>query len=119
MTRLYNKHELKHRRQELRNEATQAEKFLLYELRKGLLKGRKFRRQYSVGSYILDFYCVEKKLCVELDGAQHEDKEQKEHDEARTRYLKEFGIKVIRFKNTDVIYDRERVVKLLEKELEE
>lgn len=117
MTRFYNRPILKSRRKELRNESTKAEIFLWLHLQKSKLKGRKFRRQYSVGNYILDFYCVKEKLCVELDGSQHEDKEQKEHDEARTKYLSEFGIKVLRFKNHDILYNMNWVIKEIENNL--
>ena len=56
---------------QLRREQTDAEKLLWYCLRNRQLFGLKFRRQYPVGPYILDFYCHEYKLCVELDGGQH------------------------------------------------
>jgi len=117
MTRLYNRHALKERRQELRNNATYAEKLLWYSLSRGKLNGKKFRRQYSVGNYILDFYCVEERLGIEVDGAVHEEKEQKEHDEIRSRYLSEIGIRVIRFKNNEVIYNTGSVIEKIKKEL--
>ncbi len=116
MPRLHNKKILFTQRKQLRNDATQAEKMLWYELRNSQLDGRKFRRQHSVGSYILDFYCPEERLAIELDGEQHEGDKQKEYDKKRTEYLNGLKIKVIRFKNTDVIFGRDSVVKkILEK----
>lgn len=116
MPRLHNKIELTSKRKQLRNNATQAEKLLWYELKKSQLAGRKFRRQHSIGKYILDFYCPEERLAIELDGGQHEDDKQKVHDEVRTEYLNNLRISVIRFKNTDIIFGRDLVVKkILEK----
>ena len=116
MPRLHNKKELTSKRKQLRNNATQTEKLLWYELRNSQLAGRKFRRQHSLGKYILDFYCPEQRLAIELDGGQHEDDKQKDHDEVRTEYLNSLRISVIRFKNTDVIFGRDSVInKILEK----
>ena len=70
----------------------------------------KFRRQHPIGCYILDFYCHQKRLSVELDGEIHQDKEQKEKDIERTSYLIELGIKELRFKNQEVINDIEKVI---------
>ncbi|WP_255518216.1 endonuclease domain-containing protein [Fulvivirga sp. M361] len=66
---LYNKPELKKFRKELRNNGTSAEATLWTMLKNKQLEGRKFRRQYSVGYYILDFYCTSERLAIELDGA--------------------------------------------------
>ncbi|MCX6173704.1 MAG: endonuclease domain-containing protein [Ignavibacteriales bacterium] len=116
MPRLHNKKILITHRKQLRNDATQAEKMLWYELKNSQLDGRKFRRQHSVGNYILDFYCSEERLAIELDGEQHENDKQKEHDQLRTEYLNSLRISVIRFKNTDVIFGRDSIVKkILEK----
>jgi very-short-patch-repair endonuclease len=93
---------IKFRRQELRNNATVPEKQLWERLRKRQL-GYKFTRQYSVGNYILDFYCPEKKLGLEIDGEIHN--QQKEKDEYRTRTIKELGIKIARFNNSEIEND--------------
>jgi very-short-patch-repair endonuclease len=111
MPRLHNKKVLITQRKQLRNNATQAEKILWYELKNNQLAGRKFRRQHSVGNYILDFYCPEERLAIELDGEHHEEDEQKEYDQKRTEYLDGLKIKVVRFKNTDVIFGRDSIVK--------
>jgi very-short-patch-repair endonuclease len=66
------------------------------------MEGLKFRRQHPIDKFIADFYCHEKKLVVELDGAVHDDKMNAQYDEARTYELKGSGIKVIRFRNSEV-----------------
>jgi very-short-patch-repair endonuclease len=115
MGRLYNKKILNNKRRELRNNKTDAEKYLWYELRKSQLCGKKFRRQHSVDNFILDFYCPEEKLAIELDGEHHYEDEQKKYDEERTKYLQSLGIWVLRIKNTDVLFGRDQVVKRIEK----
>ncbi|MBI1779787.1 MAG: endonuclease domain-containing protein [Sphingobacteriales bacterium] len=88
---------------ELRQSGTDAEKILWKELRNRKLNGLKFRRQHPIDKFIADFYCHEKKLIIELDGAVHDAKENKEYDANRTYMLKEIGIMVIRFRNEEVI----------------
>jgi len=87
---------------ELRKSATKAEKILWEYLRNRNLDGLKFRRQHPIDKFIADFYCHEKKLVIELDGAVHDDKMNAQYDEARTYELKGSGITVIRFKNNEV-----------------
>ena len=101
---------LKPRRQELRRNQTDAEKALWLKVRNRQICGMKFYRQYSLGPFILDFYCPEKKLAVELDGGQHNQHENKEYDTARSEYLKAHGIDVIRFWNNEVLLDMESVL---------
>jgi len=106
---LHNRPVLKSRRKELRNNSTPAEKRLWSLLQNSNLGGYKFRRQHSVGPYILDFYCPSKRLAVELDGDSHFTDEAIEYDHERTTYLNASGIKVLRFLNTDV-YDNPNAV---------
>ena len=87
---------------ELRQVSTEAEKLLWAELRNRKLNGLKFRRQHPIDKYIVDFYCHEKKLVIELDGSIHDKKENKEYDQARTIELGGLKIKVIRFRNDEV-----------------
>ena len=70
----------------------------------------KFFRQYSIGPYILDFYCPTVKLAVELDGGQHNQSDKRERDAARSEYLKAQGIDVMRFWNNEVLLDIESVL---------
>jgi very-short-patch-repair endonuclease len=92
----------------LRKRLTPAEKRLWQELRAGRLAGLKFRRQHPVGRFILDFYCPEYKLVIEVDGKIHET--QMEYDAARTAQLELYGYKVLRFENDVVIYQIETVL---------
>lgn len=64
--------------------------------------GYKFRRQYSIGKYIADFYCSELKLVIEIDGGQHFEDESIEYDKVRTKYFNALGISVVRYTNADV-----------------
>ena len=90
--------QMKSYRRELRNHSTVAEMALWNRLKGRQVEGLLFRRQFSVDSYILDFYCPEMKLAIELDGEVHN--YQREEDRARSQYLLEqHGIKVLRFEN--------------------
>lgn len=101
---------LKQRRRELRRNQTEAEKVLWAHLRNRQFYDMKFFRQYSIGPYILDFYCPTMKLAVELDGGQHNQCENKEYDSARSEYLKAQAIDVIRFWNHEVLLDIQSVL---------
>ncbi|MCC6636415.1 MAG: endonuclease domain-containing protein [Ignavibacteriaceae bacterium] len=109
MSKIYNREYLKDRRQELRNNATPTEKLLWAEL-KNKQTGYKFRRQFSVGNYILDFYCAELKLCVEIDGPTHYGMKASEYDAVRQKFLESLGITVVRFTNHEVYESPYRVV---------
>lgn len=74
----------------------------------------KFFRQYSVGPYILDFYCPVKKLAVELDGGQHNQAENMDYDAARSEYLNAHGIVVLRSWNHDVLLNVQSVLTRIE-----
>ena len=100
---------LKQRRRELRRNQTEAEKALSTQLRNKQFYGMKFFRQYS-RPYILDFYCPNMKLTVELDGGQHNQRGGKENDAVRSEYLKAQGIEVMRFWNHEVLLDMESVL---------
>lgn len=109
--KINNKHYLKETRRYLRNNATPAERKLWSYLQKSKLEGMKFRRQHSIGDYIVDFYCPQYYLVLELDGKIHLKNEIKGNDENRTDYLNSLGIKVLRFKNEDVFKNIELVLK--------
>ena len=95
---------------ELRREATDAEQLMWKILRNRGVHDAKFRRQHPLEGFILDFYCHEAKLCVELDGSQHNEDEQVKYDEERTKILNEQGIRVLRFWNSDVLKNTETVL---------
>jgi very-short-patch-repair endonuclease len=88
---------------ELRQELTQAEKMLWAELRSRKLNGLKFRRQHPIDKFVLDFYCHERKLAIELDGSIHDVKVNKDYDEARTVMLEGLGIYTLRFRNDEIV----------------
>ena len=88
---------LKERRRELRKNMTDAERLLWERVRNNQIEGERFFRQYSVGPYIIDFYCPKLRLVIELDGGQHSEEDSKEYDEGRTRYLNGQGMEVLRF----------------------
>jgi len=96
----------------LRKSMTEPEK-ILWEYLRTKPEGFKFRRQHPIGIYILDFYCHELRLSIEIDGGYHLSEEQKEKDSERTLYLNDLGIKEFRFKNDEVLNHRQRVVEKL------
>ncbi len=102
MTYHYNKKSERTKRKELRNNATEAEKELWRYLKGKQIAGIKFRRQYSVDSYILDFYAPGIKLGIEIDGPTHFTSEGIEYDEERSKYIEGFGIRILRYTNGDV-----------------
>jgi len=99
---------------ELRHAETKAEKMLWALLRNRQLKGKKIRRQHAFANYIMDFYCHECKLAIELDGDIHKEKVNQQYDTARTNLLNEYGIKVIRFWNKEVLQEPGKVLKKIE-----
>lgn len=102
---------------ELRRPQTPAEATLWQHLRNRNLQ-YKFRRQHPIDFFIIDFYCAEAKLLIEIDGPSHLEKEQEEYDKARTEYLETLGYKVIRFTNDDVRYSIHAVVTAILEEVE-
>ena len=95
---------LKDRRKELRNKPTEPEVLLWKYLRRRQILGKKFRRQYSIGRYIVDFFCVECDIAIELDGAPHFAELKEDYEAERTAFLEAQGIEIIRFENR-VLYD--------------
>ena len=86
----------------LRKNMTKQERLLWQFLRKKNINGLKFRRQYPIGKYIVDFICNEKRLIIEIDGGQHNENQNIVYDQERTKYLETKGFKVIRFWNLDI-----------------
>jgi very-short-patch-repair endonuclease len=100
MKYLYNNQDFKEKRRILRKSQTDAERKLWQILRSRQVSGLKFFRQYSIGDYILDFYCPAIRLAIEVDGSQHIDNK---YDDRRTKYLQSKNIFVLRFWNNDVL----------------
>ena len=99
---------------DLRRYETESEKRLWTKLCRNQLMGLKFRRQHPINRFIVDFYCVKIKLVIEVDGNIHELPENKVYDIGRSQILNDFGIKVIRFTNEEIIKDIEKVIKKIE-----
>jgi very-short-patch-repair endonuclease len=98
------------RRKQLREDLTSAEALLWVNLKNSQLDGKKFRRQQSIGPFIVDFYCPECRVAVELDGDGHLSITGAESDEKRTDFLKRFKVTVLRFENRDVFENLEGVL---------
>ena len=102
---------------QLRQEPTSAEVRLWDALRGRRLAGLKFRRQHPYEQFVLDFFCVEHQLVVELDGGVHAEPTQAARDAERTEFLQSRSIRVLRFKNETVENEIEAVLKQIEQEI--
>jgi very-short-patch-repair endonuclease len=102
---------------QLRNKSTEAEILLWSKIRLRQLKDLLFYRQKPLGGYIVDFYCPKAKLVLEVDGAQHFEKDAMEYDRVRDELLKNMGLTVLRFTNVDVLDNIDGVVEVIEKHL--
>jgi very-short-patch-repair endonuclease len=100
---------------ELRHVMTSAEKKLWEYLRERKVLGARFRRQHPVGEFIVDFFCYEAMLAIEVDGSVHENSTQAERDVERTRILNDRGIQVLRFLNEEVLSNPEGVIEEIKK----
>jgi len=109
MPLLHNNEKLKDRRRELRKRSTKTEEILWSKIRNNKLRC-KFKRQHSIGGYILDFYCSEHKLIIEIDGATHNTQEAREYDKIRDEYFSELGYRTIRFLNSEIQNKLEEVL---------
>jgi len=99
MHRHHNKKHLIERRKELRKNLTPAEAYLWTHLKAKKLDGRRFQKQHSIDSYIVDFYCASEKLIIELDGEMHNNPVAEEQDAKRDTHLQNLGFSVLRFEN--------------------
>ncbi len=102
----------------LRKSMTDAEKIVWERLCKNQLRVR-IRRQHPIGKYIADYYCHELKLVIEIDGAIHLLKENKEYDTNRDITLNEFGIQIIRFTNDQVINHIDQIIEEIKNKIKE
>ena len=114
--RLNNASALLARRKTLRSSLTPAEATLWRALQGSALGNRKFRRQHSIGPYIVDFYCAAEKLVIELDGAAHNSEQSALRDETRDGFLRSRGLKVLRFENRQVRENLDEVLAFISQE---
>lgn len=112
------KKDLKKYSQNLKKNTTQSENYLWYFLRNRRLKKYKFRRQYVIPPYIVDFVCLKKKIIIELDGGQHNHNKHQTYDEKRTEFLKSAGYQVIRFWNEEIFKNPDEVLGVIFDNLE-
>lgn len=96
---------------------TPAENLLWQNLRNRKISNQKFRRQHPISKYIVDFYCHEARLVIEVDGGIHFINDNPEYDQFRTRQLEEIGLKVIRFRNEEVLENISNVLAEIRKHL--
>ncbi|WP_156877309.1 endonuclease domain-containing protein [Psychrilyobacter atlanticus] len=108
---VYNKESTKIKRRVLKKNTTPEEKMLWSVIKLDAL-GVRFRRQFGIGEYIVDFYCSKLKLGIELDGKQHDSQDGLEYDKIRDDYMRNLGIVTVRFKNKEI---RDNLAGVIEK----
>lgn len=106
---------LKQRSRDLRKNLTDAEQKLWQKLRNKQIKDHKFRRQFVLGNYIVDFICLDKRLIIEVDGGQH--MENVDYDSQRDEWLKSQSFKILRFWNNQVLNEIDSVLEVIVKNL--
>ncbi len=102
----------------LRKRMTPAEKLLWARVRNRRLDGWKFLRQHPIGSYIVDFYCHEARLVVELEGEIHKAPAQREYDNLRFEEMRLLGVRILRVQNEDVMHKMEDVLRMILQEVQ-
>lgn len=105
--------ELMQRAKILRQEATEAECVFWEAVRGRRCGGLKFRRQHAVGQFILDFWCPEHRLLVELDGGIHDRADVAAHDREREAWIRRYGVRILRFRNEEVLTNLETVLQTI------
>jgi very-short-patch-repair endonuclease len=122
MTKIFNISNHKDKRRELRFNMPKAEAVLWKHISRKQVLGYRFLRQFSISSYVLDFYCPKLRLAIEIDGSTHIKDEEIEYDRNRQREIEQLGIQFLRFKNEEVLFDLSGVISKIEmsvKNLEE
>ena len=117
MNEFFNRESETRKRRQLRNSMPDAEVILWSRLQGRQLLGCKFRCQYSVGSFTIDFYSVEVKLGIELDGDSHFQPGAAEYDRKRQQFIESFGIRIVRVINTDVYENLDGVLEMIGREI--
>ncbi len=123
MTKIFNRSSEIEKRRSLRKNLSPAEIKLWHRFKGRQIGGYKFRRQYSVGPYVVDFYCPAVKLALEIDGRTHDENDEvRTYDRQRQEYIESFGVRFLRFTNWDVYNNSEGVlekIRLVCRELDE
>jgi very-short-patch-repair endonuclease len=113
MNKFFNRKDETDKRRQLRRSMPNAEVILWSRLKGRQLLGCKFRRQYSVGSFVIDFFSVEIKLGIELDGDSHFQSGGPEYDQGRQQFIESFGIRIVRILNVDVYDNLDGVLEMI------
>ena len=118
MTKIFNKKSEQEKRRELRKNMTKAEVLLWLGLKNKKL-GVRFLRQFSIKAFVVDFYCPEIKLALEIDGATHITREEIEYDKQRQEYIESLNIKFLRFDNIEIYDDMFNVLEKIKAKIKE
>ncbi len=118
MTKIYNRTSEKEKRRLLRNNLTRAEVILWSRLQRIQVLGHKFRRQFSVGSYVIDFYCPEMKLAIEIEGTSRFEDAVEKYDHHRQESIENLGISFLRFTNSDIYQNLDGVLQAIRDEIQ-
>jgi very-short-patch-repair endonuclease len=113
MTKIYNKASEKEKRRLLRKNMSKAEVIMWSRLKQKQILGYKFRRQYSAGSYVIDFFCPELKLVIEIDGTIHFKGRAEYYDRNRQESIEQLGIGFLRFSNMEVYKNLDGVLEVI------
>ncbi|KAB2879375.1 DUF559 domain-containing protein [bacterium] len=98
--------------------STRAERLLWQSLRNRGIEGFKFRRQHSVGPFVLDFYCPELKLAIEVDGYSHDSEETKKYDTERQKIIEVYGVRFLRIRDEEVHKNIDKILDRIRSEIE-
>src|SRR3990172_2220288 len=110
MNRVFTRKSEKEKRRFLRKNMTKAEVHHWIQLKNKQIEGKRFLRQFSIKKFVVDFYCPEAKLAIEIDGATHISKEEIEYDKNRQKEIEDLGIRFLRFDNMQIYGDIELVI---------
>lgn len=119
MVRIFNRKKDQEKRRFLRKNMTKSEILLWKELKNRQMQGERFLRQYGVDQYVLDFYSPRLKLAIEIDGDTHFVNNAEEYDKERQRHIETYGIKFLRFTNTDITENLDGALQTIYDQIEE
>ena len=111
--------DIQERARVMRQNPTPAEAILWKRLRRKQIGGFRFRRQHPINRFIVDFYCPQARLVIEVDGAVHDEPGHAEYDEDRQGFLQALGLRVLRFSNAQVIRETDTVVEVIAESVEQ
>ncbi|MBI1888967.1 MAG: DUF559 domain-containing protein [Candidatus Spechtbacteria bacterium] len=117
MTEIFNTHLQRTKRKGLRKSMPLAEIILWLKLKRKQLGGHRFRRQYSIGRFVIDFYCPKARLAIEIDGASHFGRDAEKYDEERQDFIESLGINFLRFTNMEIYKNLDDVISEISKQL--